>query len=733
MSHRFLVPLGGRFKQVCVSLGIVLVAVFNSAGVCPDPVSADATTVVASMSLSDGGTTFVGDTVEVRINAEDTNGKNLIDLKSVWAVGTGSVARSIYEGLCGKVDCAQFAITGTGATSVIATATTAKTASGGQPTATTTLVVVGRPARVRLVGLPPQIRVGEKIRLNAQIESAAGEVITSRSLQLVPTALDPTIASVFFNSVDSLLGVSPGLARVAVSISPFLATAKGLAGPAFVDQATIRVVGPASRVVITPTSATLRVSQSVAVTAIVTDAAGSSVPGTTLSATSAAPLLVSATVGANGVITLSALSSGNKADTTVRVTITGNEGTTVTAPITFDVRVLTRVANVALTPASANLQVLQQVQLSAVVSYVSGLPTTPPAVIAWSSDNPAVAEVTPQGGLVTARSLGETVIRAVAEGISAAPVTIRVLASAPRADSIAFSPSGPATLRTVGEQFGFAGVMYDQFRNPFFGATVTWRIADPTIARVVSSTSVGDFHTVTVEALRAGTTTIVPESPGVTKTSPPLTITVGNAPPVSNVSRIEIEPRNAEITAPATQQYRVMFYNAAGDRITVESGGMLEFTSSNFSSVASVNLATGLATGIAAGTTTITARYLRNGVFVRQDASPLTVYAAGTAGHYGSATISTNNNNTRTMRAGEILLFQLIVRNSTGTQITTGVTPAPTVTSMNTGVITIAPSTIPGGYFYNMSAAANAPVGTTVTIRYDVLGAGGEITMTIVP
>ena len=285
----------------------------------------------------------------------------------------------------------------------------------------------------------------------------------------------------------------------------------------------------------------------------------------------------------------------------------------------------------------------------------------------------------------------------------------------------------------MGEQFGFAGVMYDQFRNPFFGATVTWRIADPTIARVVSSTSVGDFHTVTVEALRAGTTTIVPESPGVTKTSPPLTITVGNAPPVSNVSRIEIEPRNAEITAPATQQYRVMFYNAAGDRITVESGGMLEFTSSNFSSVASVNLATGLATSVAAGTTTITARYLRNGVFVRHDASPLTVYAAGTAGHYGSATISTNNNNTRTMRAGEILLFQLIVRNSTGTQITTGVTPSPTVTSMNTGVITIAPSTIPGGYFYNMSAAANAPVGTTVTIRYDVLGAGGEITMTIVP
>ncbi|MBL0939265.1 MAG: hypothetical protein IBJ03_10235 [Gemmatimonadaceae bacterium] len=209
-------------------------------------------------------------------------------------------------------------------------------------------------------------------------------------------------------------------------------------------------------------------------------------------------------------------------------------------------------------------------------------------------------------------------------------------------------------------------------------------------------------------------------------------------PPTSIVTRIAIEPRDAEVTAPATQQYSVALYNAAGARVQAETGGSIRYTSS-LTTVARIDSVTGLATGANAGVTTITARYLLNGVLVQTDASPLTVYAAGAAGHYGSATISTNNNNTRTLRAGETLLFQLIVRNVAGTQVTSGVTPAPTVTT-STGNVSIAPCT-PGvgpcpnfaGYFFTMTASPNATAGSTVRIRYDVMGAGGEITMTIVP
>ena len=173
-----------------------------------------------------------------------------------------------------------------------------------------------------------------------------------------------------------------------------------------------------------------------------------------------------------------------------------------------------------------------------------------------------------------------------------------------------------------------------------------------------------------------------------------------------------------------------MFYNAANERITVESGGSLEFTSSN-TEVATINSATGSARGVAGGSVTITARYLRNGQLVREDATTLIVNPVGSSTN-GSATISTNGGNTRTLRVGQTLLFQLIVLDVNGAQVVAGLTPS-RPTSSNEGVVTIGPSTISGGFFYNMTAAANAPVGTVITIRYNVPGAGGEIRMTIIP
>lgn len=246
-------------------------------------------------------------------------------------------------------------------------------------------------------------------------------------------------------------------------------------------------------------------------------------------------------------------------------------------------------------------------------------------------------------------------------------------------------------------------------------------------------------HTTSATPPGQYTFAVTGKSAGVEDVETGITITVVAPPVTSNVARIEIEPRNAEITAPATQQYRVMFYDAAGSRVTAESGGRLVFSSSQ-PAVATVDTATGLATPVGAGVTTITARYLRNNVQIRTDATQLTVYAQSTPGHYGSATLSTNNNQ-RTLRQGDTLLVQLIVRNANGTPVTSGVTPTPTVSS-SSGSVSVTPCapTIPQclaapgpGYFYIMTAATNATVGSTVRIRYDVMGAGGEITMTIVP
>ena len=349
-------------------------------------------------------------------------------------------------------------------------------------------------------------------------------------------------------------------------------------------------------------------------------------------------------------------------------------------------------------------------------------------------------------GTTTATPPGVYAITATgtAVGLSNVVSTFNVTVIAPpRATTIAVAKlvNGTPQLTTaetvaIGSGVTLIPVVLDQNQQPIVGAPVTWTSSNTAVATVSSGG--------TVAAFAAGITNVTVRSVDNPNIQAAVVISVPAPPPVSNVARIELEPKNAEITSPATQQYRVSFFDAAGARISVESGGVLEFASSNLVAsnpqVASITASTGLATGVTAGITTITARYLRNGVLVRSDETPLTVYAANTPGHYGSATISTNNNNTRTLRPGETLLFQIIVRNAAGTQITSGVTPAPTATS-SSGTVSITPCT-PGvavcpsgvpGYFFTMTAASNAPVGSTVRIRYDVMGAGGEITMTISP
>ncbi|MEP6835763.1 MAG: Ig-like domain-containing protein [Gemmatimonas sp.] len=275
---------------------------------------------------------------------------------------------------------------------------------------------------------------------------------------------------------------------------------------------------------------------------------------------------------------------------------------------------------------------------------------------------------------------------------------------------------------TLGGTMSLIPVVLDQNGQPMTSETVTWSTSNATVA-TISNTGL-------VTALAAGTTTLTATSNTNVAVRTTVAITVAAAP-TSVVARVELEPQNAEITAPATLLYSVALYNAAGARTTGDAGGSIAYSSSN-TAVATINATTGIATGVSAGTTTITVKYLQSGVLVKQDASTLTVYASGSVGHYGSTSISTAGN-ARTLRAGEQMLFQIFVRDVAGNLKTTGVTPAPVVTTSNTSVATITASPAPDGYFYTVNVAANAAVGTTFKIRFDVTGAGGEIVITVVP
>ena len=274
----------------------------------------------------------------------------------------------------------------------------------------------------------------------------------------------------------------------------------------------------------------------------------------------------------------------------------------------------------------------------------------------------------------------------------------------------------------VGASVTLVPVVLDQNGQPMTTATVTWSSANSGVASVTGAGI--------VTGVASGTTQVTVKSTANSAVAASVSITVPTVP-VGTVTRIELEPQNAELTAPATQQYQTALFNAAGSRVTPDAGTSLFYSSSN-TAVATVNPTTGVVTGVGAGISTITVRLMRGTVILLENSSPLTVYAAGSMGHYGSATISTGGD-ARVLRAGASLLFQIIVRDVSGNVITTGVNPAPVVTSSNAGVISIAPDGSPGGYFFTMNASAGAVAGTTVRIRYDVMGAGGEIIMTIVP
>lgn len=393
---------------------------------------------------------------------------------------------------------------------------------------------------------------------------------------------------------------------------------------------------------------------------------------------------------------------------------------------------------VAGTPASTNLTVARGGGFTAPVNVAittTGGQATPAGLTIAVENNPVsgstALRVTTSAG--TPPGVYAFTVTGSTPGLADVTTTFTVTVTAPRRATSILTfkrvngvPQGTSAESVAqGSTVALEATVLDQNGAPMVGAPVIWTSASTNVA-VVSSTGV-------VTGVSTGTTNVIVRSTDNPAVEATVAITV-TAPP-SAVARIEIEPRDARITAPATLQYRVNYFNAAGARITTpEAGGSLQFVSSS-NAIASIDATSGLATGMTGGVTTITARYLRNGTFVVSDATSLTVAAPGTAGNYGSVAISSQGN-TRDLRLAHGYTVQLIVRTPSGAQVTSGVSPAPTLTSSNPNV-TVAPSQpppgAPEGYYFSVTVGPNATAGSAVTLRADVTGASSTINFTIVP
>src|SRR5436190_816846 len=449
---------------------------------------------------------------------------------------------------------------------------------------------------------PPtaSISVGQLLPLTATPKDSAGAALTGRTVMW--TSSNAGVATV--SSSGLVTGSVAGTATIT-------AISEGKTGSAAVPVAAV----PVASVTISPT-ASIRVGQTVQLTATLKDSTGSTLTGRTVTWGSGDTTV--ARVSPSGLMT-----GVGQGSATITAT---SEGKSSTAAITVTT---VPVASVTVSPSSGSLQVGQTVQLTATPKDSTGS-TLAGRTVTWTSGNTGVATVS-SGGLVTGGVAGAATITAISEGkTGSAAVTVAPVPVA----SVTISPT--ASIR-VGQTVQLTATLKDSTGSTLTGRTVTWGSGDTSVA-IVSSSGL-------VSGAAQGSATITATSEGKTSTA---AITVTTVP----VASVAVSPATASIGVGQTVQLAAMPKDSAGAALT---GRTVTWTSSN-TSVATVS-SSGQVTGVAAGSATITATSEGKTGSAAVTVAPVPV---------ASVTISP----TASIRVGQTVQLTATLKDSTGGALT---------------------------------------------------------------
>ncbi len=398
------------------------------------------------------------------------------------------------------------------------------------------------PATVASVTVSPAtatVWVGQTGQLSATPKDSAGTSLTGRTVTW--GSGDTSVARV--SSSGQVTGRAPGSATIT-------ATSEGKAGSATVTVSPV----PVASVALAPSTASIRVGQTVQLTATPKDSAGGTLVGRTVTWASGDTTV--ARVSPGGLVT--GVASGSAPITAM------SEGKSSTAAITMTT---VPVASVAISPATGSLRVGQTLQFAATPKDSAGGALTGRSVT-WTSSNPGVATVSASGlagvatvsasGLVTSGAVGTVTITATSEGKSgSAAITVSPVPVA----SVALAPS-TASIR-VGQTLQLTATPKDSAGGTLVGRTVTWAIGDTTVARVSSSGQMA--------GVAPGSATITATSEGKNGTA---AITVTTVP----VASIAVSPGTASVALGQTVQLAATPKDSAGGALT---GRSVTWTSSN--------------------------------------------------------------------------------------------------------------------------------------------------------
>lgn len=322
---------------------------------------------------------------------------------------------------------------------------------------------------------------------------------------------------------------------------------------------------------VSPSTVTLRRSQTRQFTAVARNAGGNTITGRTFTWSSSNSAIAS--VDQNGLVTAIGLGTVNIAATS------GDRTGAATVQITE-----IPIGACSLAPTSQTLTVTQQAQPTLTLRDTAN--TVIPSqgrTLSWSSSNEVVATVS-QTGVITAVSAGTARITASVPENQGVNCITDVTVVPRRVASVVISPRTGA-LR-IGIPRAFTAELRDSVGAAITGRTVTWSTNTPTIT--VSQTGI-----VTGQAL--GTARIIATAEGVADTVP---LQVTRIP----VGTVAITPLQASIIQGGTFQFTATVEDSTGTEVTDR---VVQWQSGNLA-IAGVS-ATGLANGVAPGATIVVA------------------------------------------------------------------------------------------------------------------------------
>ncbi|MFZ6816850.1 Ig-like domain-containing protein [Undibacterium sp. Ji22W] len=459
---------------------------------------------------------------------------------------------------------ANASITNAGLAQGLVAGNTTITAKYGDKSATASLTVL--PATLLSIAVTPpnpSIPLG-----NQQVFKAIGTYSNGASTDISAIAVfsttNPAIASI------SASGTAKGLS---VGVTPVVASSGGLSGT------TNLTVSPAALVqlAITPVNPSLQVgaTQALIVTASYTD--GSTVNVSTSSTYTSVTPAIAKVIANTGVVT--GVSTGTSA-----VSATFN-GMTISTTVTVTPALL---VSIAVTPASANINIAGTQNFVATGTYSDGSVTNISSSVVWTSSDITKATIL-SGGTATGLAIGSSTMTATFQTKSGSAL-LNVVPT-PTITSITVTPA-TNTVAVGGTKSFVATALYSDSSTLNITSTAIWSSNQPLIATV---NSVG-----VTTGVSSGLATMSASLGGRTGTAD-LTVT-----PALVMTSITVTPLTPSAAVGATLQFvATAVYN---DLSTQNISNTVVWSSSNAIVATISNSAPkGLASALAVGNTTITA------------------------------------------------------------------------------------------------------------------------------